>query len=608
MVMAAAVAVQMALLWTTFPLSELFSAIPMLHADSAFHWYQMLVAKALWAEGRLVGFDPWFAAGHLGGVAYNASAKVPALLAALLPEWLGVEAAYKVYAALTAIVAPLCVVLALHLRRADPLTLLAGAVLGVLMFWVSALHWYFSVGMVSFVLAAFLALPYLALLERSATEPSRWWHLPALGLVGAVAVLNHPLFAVMVLFSTPVLIAAHWRELRWPQVAAIAVGVPAIIALCNLPWVLPTVQFPGWSDNALSPFQKAVDAGIIWNEALGRITDRARGARINPVLLLLSSAAWFAIAKSRASRATWAVSVGSAAMLMLFAAFGSLSGAGATFQPNRFSVVAFLLLSVPASHAVAWLMRRAWASGLPATTRAGAALVLLAAAALPARELAIETSQGPASRHGAEPPEVQGPGELTQWLESWIKQNTNDEARVLFETSLARVHDGGHVAGYLAVQTQREFIGGPYVHMHHAGFWDGTLFGRPVEAWTAEELIERLRLYNVRWIIVHSPRSQAVMAKLPGVAPRVRRGQIAIFELKGENSYFLQGSGSVSARRWNRLELSDIAGQSVVLKYHYLPWLRTEPAVRIEAFAVPGDPTPFVRLVDPPSRLVLTMK
>lgn len=73
-------AIQFYLVSYTFPLSELFSDKPLLHVDSPYHWYQIFVAQRLASDWLLTGYDPFFSAGYIAGVPFNASAKIPAYL------------------------------------------------------------------------------------------------------------------------------------------------------------------------------------------------------------------------------------------------------------------------------------------------------------------------------------------------------------------------------------------------------------------------------------------------------------------------------------------------------------------------------------------------
>src|SRR6185503_9079142 len=107
-------------------------------------------------------------------------------------------------------------------------------------------------------------------------------------------------------------------------------------------------------------------------------------------------------------------------------------------------------------------------------------------------------------RYGAAPPEVKPPGDYSVWLMDWLKRRTTADSRVLFETSNARIHDQGHMAGYYAYSSQREFIGGPYPQMLVVSAWDGFAFGKPIADIPTARMAEYLSAYNIGAIVVHS--------------------------------------------------------------------------------------------------------
>ena len=187
----------------------------------------------------------------------------------------------------------------------------------------------------------------------------------------------------------------------------------------------------------------------------------------------------------------------------------------------------------------------------------------------------------------------------------WLQHRTTGDARVLFETSLGRVHDQAHMAGYYAYAAQREFIGGPYPFTHFAGVWDGWVFGKRISDIPAERMGEYLSQYNVGWILVHSDVAKQYFDALPGVRLDGEYGKLRAYIVEGPHSYFLQGSGRVQARGHNNLVLGDVTGEQIVLKYHYVPGMTTEPPVRIEGVRMLDDPNLFVRIANPPARLRL---
>jgi hypothetical protein len=66
----------------------------------------------------------------------------------------------------------------------------------------------------------------------------------------------------------------------------------------------------------------------------------------------------------------------------------------------------------------------------------------------------------------------------------------------------------------------------------------------------------------------------------------------------------LAGEGKMTAE-FNRLELSELKGNEVVLKYHWVEGLTASPPAKIEPVKMLDDPIPFIKLVAPPSSVSL---
>ncbi|MGH8547314.1 MAG: hypothetical protein ACRERU_01675 [Methylococcales bacterium] len=594
------------LLCLTFPLVDLVNDVPLLYIDSPFHLYQVSVAQELWSGHHLVGYDPWFAAGHVGGVNYNASAKFPALLAALFSPVLSPVVAYKFHVFISALLAPGFVLLAMRLLEADWVATVIATVLGLLLWWISAFHWYHTAGMVSYVAGSYAALPYIALTWRSITKPLKLSTVAALAVFGAIGVMYHPLFPIPVIFTVPFLAFTSWMQIRVHQLAIVLLVVPALCVLPNFVWILPSLKYPGWADGGLSPYQKVVDIGIVWSEALGRIEGAARGAKLNPIL-------WFCVAWSLSygvNTRICRVSIGfvtSAVALVLFSAVGAWWPVAGTLQPNRLSTAAYLLLVVPAGFGLSNVIGLFSSCGLVGHLAKGSAVLLVAVSVFFISELKNEVSSADTPHYGRPSPEIQGPGEATLWLADWIRKNTTNEARVLFETSPGRVHDGAHIAGYLVLSTQREFIGGPYVFMHHAGFWDGNVFGRPISDFSVDAFADRLRLYNIGWIVAYSDSSKAYLSQHPSLELVAQHGQLKLFKMHQEPTYYLEGHGKVMERKLNRIELNEIAGDAVTLKYHYVDGMLSDPPAVLQPVTLPDDPEPFIRVLAPPRRMSIIL-
>lgn len=590
------------------PITELFTETPLVYIDSPFHQYQMEVAIVLWRDSSLVGFDPWFAAGHTAGVHYNASAKFPAIMATALSPWASPVVAYKLFVFFSGSLAPSLVWLASRIFTLDRVATVFAVLFGMMLWWASALHWYHTAGMVSFVICAYAALPYSAYAIRSLIHPICTLRLLALGAAGALGVLVHPLFPIPVLFATLCLLIPYCRELRIKSLAVILFTVPAISALPNIPWFVETLRQPGWADGSLSPYQKVVDASIIAMEALGQINGASRGAKLNTLLWLLTVCLAFPAIHPKGRKVAIGLTI-SAITLIIFSAIGAANAFVSTLQPNRFSAAAYLFLVFPAAIALSGAIRGSASTGRFRGLSRLICVAALAGTLFVAGEVSNEASRADTPHYGRPAPEVRGPGGTTRWLSDWILENTSENSRILFETSLGRVHDDAHIAGHLVRVTQREFIGGPYVFMHYAGFWDGNVFGRPIGKFYPTEFEQKLNLYNIEWIIAHSKESRAYFDSLSSLRRIVAHGPVQIYRfLDPAKSFFHKGQGQITSRSVNRLALDQLAGDEVTLKYHWVDGVQADPPTELKPVRLGGDPQPFISLVAPPKSVVLTWR
>jgi len=82
--------------------------------------------------------------------------------------------------------------------------------------------------------------------------------------------------------------------------------------------------------------------------------------------------------------------------------------------------------------------------------------------------------------------------------------------------------------------------------------------------------------------------------------------KFTIYEVKRKPSFFLKGNGMVTSD-YNRLELNRIVPENgeIIINYHFMEGLRTKPARTLERVSIGDDPVGFIRIVDPPSSLVV---
>ena len=599
---------QAALVSWTFPLHELFSDTPLFYIDGAMHWYRITAAQNLAHTGNLIGIDPFFGAGVPVGIATNPAAKIPAIMAVAFG--LDPLISWKLYAFGCAVFAPACVPVAARLLHLDRVTIVVAVVLGILLWWTSMFRWFHTAGLVSFVFAAFLGLPYLAGVIRYAEGAGRSGVILGLGAVGAVGLYFHPLFPVPIIAGTLILFAMRPRLLAQRRILNLLLVVPLLAVVADIPWIYPTffLSFMLRGPSAVT-HQAIVDPNMIWMELLGIWKGDAHGANLYPFLAL--GAAW-AVFRSPAGRGrliAWGFTV-LWVSLALYAAVAAVFPTLAVWtQPNRFSPVAYLYLTIPSSIGVSAMLGRLGTHG-SLMKRASATVVLFLCGLgvfNGARELMQEISYGPGPHYGETPPEVKPLGDYTRFILSWLAQHTTPDTRVLFETSNGRVYDRSHIAGYLAYVSRREFIGGPYPFHNFASFWDGVLFSEPISEMTAARFRYYADLYNIGSVVVFSEKSKRFFDSLPFAHPAGALKQLRAYKLDGSPGYFIRGSGTVVARTHNRIQLARLSGPEVVLKYHFLRGLRSDPPARLEPIHLKGDSDPFIRILSPPPRLTLSL-
>lgn len=603
--LAVALAVQLALLWISMPLGDLFSGNWFFHIDNPFHIYQLELGRALQAEGRLMGYDPFFGAGHLAGLSSNVSARFTLVIAALLPASVPVATVYAIYVLACSLVAPLSLWGLGQLLSWSYWHRVSAIAIGLLLWWVGVFHWYHTAGMVSFVCACYVAPVYAVWVyalcdSRTVGRPVS---LLLAGLVGGLCMWLHPLFCIPVITLCLCFVLFSGQRPRLLPLMGRATAISALVVLACLPWVIALTKTASQvSDD--HGYQRAVGIAFLFN-SMGVGTGGALGATINLVLIgICSVGVWSGLAGKKSFVHAFLLA---GLVLLMFASFAGNSSTLAFVQPNRFLGPAYLLIGMAAAfHSVALAAcvrincsRPVWVGLL---TFFGLILIFFG------RELVRELTPGAHQHHGKAPPEISAPPMLVKQVESWITTNTGTDGRILFEASLGRVHGGGHIAGYLASKTKREFMGASYPYfLPRLSCWDKTCLNRPLGKMTGEFFGSAIETYNVGWIIAHSAELKSFLTQMPAIKWVVSYGEISIYEVAGARSYVHTGNARVVSRDFNQVNVRDAVGNSLTLRYNWVNGLETVPASVIEAYQWSPDFPPLIRIRNPPTNFVLRL-
>lgn len=603
--MLAALAVQLILLGFSMPLNKLASGDWFFHIDNPYHIYQLDLGRALQEKGLWMAYDPFFGAGSLAGLSSNVSARLTLLFAGLMPAGVPTASVYVVYVLICSLLAPLSVWGLGQLLKWSRWHNILALAIGLLLWWVGVFHWYHTAGMVSFVCACYLA-PLYATWSYSLCNPgtpAKPTMLLLAGFAGGAGLWLHPLFCipVLLLFLSFVVLDFGPRRL-WPLLGRASV-IAIVAMLLSLPWILAFAP-SGIQTMAEAPYQRAVGLKIIFN-SLGFEAGGATGAWIN---LPLAAICLFGPLTARDGKrsAMWPFLLAGLGLL-LFAAFAGNSSTLAVVQPNRLIGPAYLLIGLTAAYYLTSLIDWAKTPG-SRSVKVGVLTVGLMVMLYFGRELLREVTPGSHEHHGKAPPEIRDPPPLVAKLEKWINANTSADGRILFETSLGRVHGGGHIAGYLAATTRREFMGAAYPYFSpQLSCWDKSCFGRLIGTVQPEFFRRAIETYNVGWLVVHSSELKSFLKQLPEIKMVADFDGISIFQVSGARSFIYEGRGRVFGRDFNRVELSDVSGQALTLRYHWVRGLETVPPSRIEAYVWSADFPPLIRIINPPSNFILRM-
>jgi hypothetical protein len=600
-------------------LAGLYNRDPIIDQDWGLHFHHLKSLEAFWQHDRSSwGYNPLFMAGYPSNTIQDLSIKFFEFLAlalsliALTPiQW------FKISAFIAMAAVPWLMYFSARNLFVGEQIRNTAAVLATLLatiyWWNSLPREMFFYGMIGYSTAAYASILGVSLFYRLFRQQTSWsavhlgWFLFAITIL-PLHVQSLIIFLpsiVGLLIARPKLI--HRYVVLWTFAAA------AISLALNLFWIMPAFTHRGDDVSATIIEQLAL---FVSTDPLTLVKDYLapmnfwsfrqsfweKGVRL--MLLILGALGTIKLLR-QGDKNLGILLVAALISLFLITYFGFLIPPLQAWQPLRFKVPFDLFLAVAAAYAVAdWLMADSRASRLYAYT---VPCLLFAASVTFLINLVHTESQGKLRLRTLIRPEI------TE-IARWVQQNTPDEARVLFEESgdeTGFVYDGMYLSSFIAHWSGRELIGGPinlYNDRHHfAEFHSGRLFGRDIQVFTDDEIKRYFRLYNIGAVVAFHPASLQRLRSIPGLITLDRRlGPVHLMRVNQPADWFIQGQGQVMAKL-NRLEVSTGGATEVVLKYHWLHGLVSNPAATIVPVKIYEDPIPFIKVVDPPRSFTLSV-
>ena len=121
------------------------------------------------------------------------------------------------------------------------------------------------------------------------------------------------------------------------------------------------------------------------------------------------------------------------------------------------------------------------------------------------------------------------------------------------------------------------------------------LFGRNLNTFAPEQLRTYLAAYNVGWVVAYTDESVSTFARAPWLAPVATVGRYRIYANADPLTPFLTGTGSVRAE-YGTIHVTNASRGELVLKYHWVPGVASDPPQELVPHPVLDDPVPFIRL------------
>lgn len=544
------------------------------------------------SDGHLAGYNPFFMAGY--PFADYTSGHLWKLLGILFPS-LNAGTIATLFLMGSLCIYPLAGYFALRIFGRDKTESTLGAIFSAFLALLGPPLFFAWMGLEEAVAAAvFFLLAAAFLFKWIRSGGFIFW----LGLVlsASLAVMAHKTATVALLFAgSGALIFLRTFSKR----IALGALAGAISVVANLFWILPLWRYREYFDfmphnfwgekngpaaifELFKPFGLLGSLPLIWIFLLGTFFGWRLLRRVEKSL----ADAWFF----------------TQVIILIFAYFGPFINFLNPVQPRRFAVYFLALAVFPTAIVCNKILSsiKLWHRPLVIVSLAAALFILPNS----------YNRWSPFKLMTTFPPRAQA-------VVAWISQNTTRDARVMVEeiNDAGRAdnpYGGSYLNALLPSLTNREIIGGPFpgidiIH-HRVTLMDDKLMGRPVSEMTDNELARILELYNIGWIVSFSAGSKSRFALAANFIEKTAEfGPIQCFSVKGEKSFLIGGRGEVQAGpNTLKVKIARLDGRSVVLKYHWLPSFRVNPAYGIEKFDVDIDPVGFIKVyMEEPGEFVI---
>lgn len=589
---------------------------PLWRHDHPLYFHSALVTRHFLHEsGTTAGYDPSFMSGYAKSVVFPSSSTLPELVLTFFGGRRP-ELAYKVYVLVSAALVPWLLVLAGIICRIKPRALAISTLVYLLYVWTDFPINYAGYGMLPYFLGIPLALVAAALFFRYLEQGGvGWWMASAAVMV--VAVMVHFTTALIVVpaagVAYGVAIALAWKShAPFTRLKHASVWlIPLLVLVANGFWWIPGI----WLGSTKGPSNFAlVNADEAILDRLSHIWSTEPAIQS---LLLVAGL----VGLLRLGTRDRLMAIG----LATFAIVGFLWGyiaAGMSalgfLQPGRHTFAFYSVLALVSGIAFDDVASRLRTGPGPRLDLWFAVGLLSIGGRVFGPECVVKVKyriNGRVQFLSCEP------SKRMLWVLDRVRRHVKPGERLLYEeggfsTGIPDPFQGGRFSGLIPWWCPGvELIGGPYLHAslntNFTQFGEGRLFGRENGNWGRPFFERYARLYRPSAILCWSPEAKRFCRLYPDLIEVLEEeGGVLIGRVRGFDGATIRGQAEVDAvpgRLTVRNATADLDGR-VVLRYHSVPCLRTEPPVEWEPVSLEGDPVPFIGLRPPRGPVTFELK
>ncbi|MGE0321330.1 MAG: hypothetical protein AB7K71_08110 [Polyangiaceae bacterium] len=587
---------------------------PVMTMDYALHVYQVVRARDAFKEAsQLWGYDPLQLAGQPAGVVEDLTSKGTELWVIALNK-LGVHPAIAFNLLLWVVhlsIPALGYAGARLFRLSRPQSLGVAWIWSWCWFFDSFMHWSWFIGMISWSGACALSVVLVGCLFRF-LEEAKLRYFGWFTLVAATLAILHPfaVFAVAVPCLALYLRSAKTLGVKGHGLLLLAVAVAGSTALI---WIFPTLRFKHYVGDVDTFFNTT--ASYFLYDSFDLMKDgRNTGGPVRTLLRTVcfaAAAVWFWKNRKAGDR-RWLPLASFMLAGFAFTYFAGYLWLARQTQPYRQIGPVILMAAIPAVLIFSELLsapeRARWTPKVKLLI--GLGLVLIVPRVY--RTMAYYVVHLLPEQVIRSDRDVRGSPlvSLNEPRPVWLGHAPAAPQQQAVRDWLIKHHQGrGRVAinewvlgEYIAASTEIPVLGGirernvPHVDAHpYRQLDDGKLKSSDLPAF-----FER---YAVGYIIESGFRSP-IEDQTKLIDPVEIVEGYRIYRVRAEPSYFLRGSGRVTAQRLNLIRVENMraaAQGDVVLRFHYMESLGCRPDCQVEREEVAGDRVGFIRVKAPPA-------